>query len=69
MLVAVMMAMGCSLTKDDSKRVLSNSSTDSEDEHDLNSNSNNNLTAIPAGVSCQYIVSTFGTYSCETLSA
>jgi bile acid:Na+ symporter, BASS family len=58
MLAAVMMAMGCSLTKDDFKRVLSTSSTDSEDEHDLNNNSssNNNLTAIPAGVSCQYII-------------
>jgi hypothetical protein len=57
MLAAVMMAMGCSLTTDDFKRVFS---TESED---VNGSDMNNFAAIPAGVSCQYIVSIFFTWT------
>lgn len=55
MLAAVMMAMGCSLTTDDFKRVLSSKST--ADSRSVDGSNKNNLSAIPAGVSCQYLVS------------
>lgn len=54
MLAAVMMAMGCSLTTDDFKRVFSTKST--TDSEDVNGSDRNNFAAIPAGISCQYII-------------
>jgi BASS family bile acid:Na+ symporter len=54
MLAAVMMAMGCSLTTDDFKRVLSSKSI--TDSRSVDGSKNNNLSAIPAGVSCQYLI-------------
>lgn len=60
MLAAVMMAMGCSLTTDDFKRVLNTSgSNQSKNKKGDPSDDTNttNIASIPAGILCQYIVS------------
>jgi len=68
MLSSVMLSMGMTLQTDDFTRVLSSSSTTTTAADGKQSSTSSPLTAIPAGVSCQYLIMPLTAFLIGTLT-